>query len=81
MVKSKEKLANRIGSLLIHVYGDVNKLTLSVYSYSMRVITSELSELFKFNTFGENKNNDHHNLQYLTPVAHKRLFKNYCSKL
>jgi len=31
MIKSKEKLANRIGSLLIHVKGDARKLTLSAY--------------------------------------------------
>jgi hypothetical protein len=53
IIKSKEKLANRIRSLLIHVYGDAKKLTLSAYSYPMRIITSELSAKFKFNNFGE----------------------------
>jgi len=58
VIKSKEKLANRIGSLMIHVYGDAKKLTLCAHPYPMRVITGELSSSFKFNHIDEENNFD-----------------------
>jgi len=75
VIKSKEKLANRIGSLMIHVYGDAKKLTLSAHTYPMRVITGELSSSFKFNHTNEENNFDTYDFQYLTPATHKDLLK------
>lgn len=42
---------------MVHVYGGARKLTLSTYSYPMRVIISKLSAQFKFNNV-ENKHYD-----------------------
>lgn len=75
VIKSKGILANRIGSLIIHVYGDAKKLTLSAHSCPMRVITGELSSSFKFNHTNEENNFDTNDFQYLTPNFHKDLLK------
>jgi hypothetical protein len=79
IIKSKEKLANRIG--LIHIYGDAKKFTLSTYFYHMRIITNELSVKFKFNNFGEDSNDGLHDIQYLTPGAHKHFLKTIVVKV
>jgi len=60
---------------MIHVYGDAKKLTLSVHSYPMRVITGELSSSFKFNNTNEENNFDIYDFQYLIPATHKDLLK------
>lgn len=46
---SNEKLAKKIGSLLIYVYNDAKKLTLSAYSFPSRAVVSLRANLFLMN--------------------------------
>ena len=39
------KLANKIGSLIIHVYNDAKCLTLSAFSWPSRVVTTRLAQV------------------------------------
>jgi len=73
VIKSKEKLADRIGSLMINVYGDAKKLTLSAHTYPTIVITGKLSSSFKFNHIIKENNIDTYDFQYLTLATHKDL--------
>jgi len=68
ILKANEKLGNKIGSLMTHTYGDAKKLTLSAYTYPMRVITSQMASNFTFNELNENNTYD---FQYLIPASHK----------
>lgn len=72
--KGNEKLANRIGSLLIHTYGDAKKLTLSAYSFPARVIVGEIASAFEFNNTQMTTAKDM-SFQYLTPTAHKEFLQ------
>ncbi|KAL5236954.1 hypothetical protein ACI65C_007170 [Semiaphis heraclei] len=72
ILKANEKLGNKIGSLMIHTYGDAKKLTLSAYTYPMRVITSQMASNFTFNELNENITYD---FQYLTPASHKEFLQ------
>lgn len=66
---SNEKLAKKIGTLLIHVYNDAKKLTLSAYSFPSRVVVSLRANSFCTN--GEMTDTmDENELQYLTPHSH-----------
>lgn len=58
ILKANEKLGNKIGSLIIHTYEDAKKLTLSVYTYPKRVITSQMATNFTFNELNENSTYD-----------------------
>lgn len=72
--QANDKLARKIGCLMIHVYNDAKKLTLSAYSFPSRVIVSQKANLFQLN--GEVSNNiDDSELQYLTPHTHKDLLE------
>jgi hypothetical protein len=58
ILKTNEKLSNKIGSLMIHIYGDAKKLTLSAYIFPMRVITIQMASNFTFNELNENNTYD-----------------------
>jgi len=72
ILKANEKLGDKIGSLMIHTYGDAKKLTLSAYTYPMRVITGQMASNFTFNELNENNTYD---FQYLTPASHKEFLQ------
>ena len=71
---ANEHLANKIGSLLIHVYGDGKKLSLSANSFPIRVVTSIKSHSFNFNNPSQEAILDK-DLQYVTPKSHFELLK------
>jgi len=72
--KTNEELANKIGSLFIHVYGDGKKLTLSANYFPMRVVLSRESQSFNFNDESKEAKLDQ-NLQYVSPVSHLEMLK------
>lgn len=66
---SNEKSAKKIGSLLIYVYNDAKKLTLSAYSFPSRAVVSLRTNSFRAN--GEITDTiDENEFQYLTPHSH-----------
>ena len=71
---ANEDLANKIGSLLILVYGDGKKLSLSANSFPMRVVTYRKSHSFSFNDPSQEVKLDK-DLQYVTPASHLELLK------
>lgn len=72
ILKSNEKLGNRIGFLMIHAYGESKKLTLSAYTFPMKVVTRQIASHFNFNEYNENITYD---FQYLTSASHKEFFQ------
>ena len=69
---ANEHLANKIGILLIHLYRDGKKLSLSANSFPMRVVTSIKSQL-QLNPSQEAILDK--DLQYVTPKSHFELLK------
>lgn len=74
--KQTEQLANKMGELLIHVYSDCKKLTLSAFYLPRRIVTSYLSHRFVCNSqtiaVQEMKSLD---FQYITPVSHSEFME------
>lgn len=69
--KSNEELANRIGKLVISVYNDAKRLTLSAHSWPSRVVSAEVASSFTFNVSAATSSTPLPiNLQYVTPAAH-----------
>jgi hypothetical protein len=66
LITANEKLANKIGSLMIHVYHDAKKLTLSANSFPGRLVAGDIANAFqimsnrqqdfvtRMNTFAQN---------------------------
>ncbi|KAF0714641.1 E3 SUMO-protein ligase KIAA1586-like isoform X4 [Aphis craccivora] len=77
LIKSKQQLANKIGSLMYFVYGDAKKLTLSAFSYPMRVVVSRVSNNFEYNKSSNITNDAAQDMdfQYLTPASHKDILE------
>jgi len=69
-----EKLANKIGCLMIQVYNDAKKLTLSANTFPCRSVFANISTSYKMNDEGLKKlaTND---LQYLFPTFHWELLE------
>ncbi len=71
-----EKLANKIGNLMLQVYCDAKKLTLPAWNFPARVVTSYVASNFSFNSqrtvADDVKNFD---FQYVTPSFHLELLK------
>lgn len=75
--KQNEELANKIGKLLLHVYCDAKKLTLSAWSFPVRVFVGHLGNNFSFNAEESiTKKIENFNFQYITPASHLELLKN-----
>ena len=72
--KANETLANKIGSLLVHTYGDAKKLTLSAFSFPARVVVSKVASSFSWNSKKVMKEHDI-DFQYLTPASHKEFLQ------
>ena len=72
--KVNEKLAEKVGSLFVHAYGDAKKLTLSAFSFPARVVISTMASAFSWNC-GKMTTEQDWNLQYLTPASHKEFLQ------
>ena len=46
---ANEKLANKMGALMLQVYNDAKKLTLSAYSWPSRIVATQMASDFIFN--------------------------------
>lgn len=76
--------ANHIGKLLIQVYTDAKKLSLSAFSWPSRFVASEAGHNFDFNTTNSTTIPSSINIQYITPSSHLDLLKtitNSCNVL
>ena len=61
---ANEKLANKMGALILQVYNDVKKLTLSAYSWPSRIVAALMVSEFIFNNGQHSISLD---LQYINP--------------
>ena len=71
--RRKEAVANKVGKLMITVYNDAKRLTLSANSWPSRVAASQKSQKFKYNDTDNEKNDEldeAFDLQYVTPANH-----------
>ena len=69
---ANEKLANKMVTLMLQVYNDAKKLTLSAYSSPSSVVAAQIASEFIFN-------NEQHevrlDLQYISPAYHWELLQ------
>ena len=71
MSKVNSDLAYKIGSLLIIVYYDANKLVLPEYYFSARSVVNMMVSTIKYNS--DDNSITSTGLQYLMPHTHKEL--------
>ena len=71
ILKANDKLANRIAGLMMMVYNDANKLTLTGYSYPSRAVVHQMANVFSVLDSREFMPSDDLDLQYLSPNAHR----------
>jgi len=71
--KANEKLANKVGGLMITAFNDAKKLTLSAHSWPSRIVAAQKASTFDYNS----KDNDDvkFDLQYVTPQSHSDLLR------
>ena len=67
------QLAAKVGSLIFHVYHGARRLTLSANSFPSRVVVSRMASAFSFDDWSVN--NIPHDLQYLSPTAHREFLE------
>lgn len=67
--RANEEMANRIGKLMIHVFGDAKRLTLPAWNFPSRIVASEAGHRFKFNQAMETVPGNI-NLNYVNPPSH-----------
>ena len=69
---ANEKLANKMGTLMLQAYNDAKKLTLSAYSWPSRLVAAQIASEFIFN-------NEQHevklDLQYISLAYHRELLQ------
>ena len=65
-------LANKMGALMLQVYNDAKKLTLSAYSWLSRIVAALMASEFIFNNEQYNISLD---LQYINPLCHRELLQ------
>ena len=63
------QLAEKVGSLFLHVYLGAKRLPLSANSFPSQLVVSQMSSSFSVD--GWNANDISHDLQYLSPNAHR----------
>ena len=71
---ANEALGDNIGSLMITVYNDAKRLTLSGNSWPSRVVAGQRAANFRYNT-GDGNAGDKFDLNYVTPANHRSLMK------
>ena len=69
--KGNETVANKVGNLMVSVYNDAKRLTLSEHSWPSRVVASQIGNNFIYNE--KCSTSDKLDLQYVNPPSH-RLF-------
>ena len=69
---ANEKLANKMGTLMLQAYNDAKKLTLSAYSWPSRVVAAQIASEFIFNDEQREVKLD---LQYISPAYHRELLQ------
>ena len=80
MVNSQRKqLANKIGSLIIHVYNDAKCLTSSAFSWPSRVIAAKMAHDFDCNKPFESYSASNFDLQYIRPPVVQELLRTIVS--
>ena len=71
--KANEAVANKVGDLMVTVYNDAKKLTLSVHSWPSRIVAAQKAANFCYNIPDCNKpSHPAFDLQYVTPKWHSR---------
>lgn len=77
MNKANKKQANHVGKLLIQIYTDAKRLTLSAWNWPIRYVAAEASHAFSIDKPVNNENQsiipDNLSLQYITPRSHLEL--------
>ena len=71
----RQKLANKIGSLIIQVYNDAKCLTLFVFSWPSRVITARIAHKFEYNEEFTSFTPSDFDLQYIRPPVVQELLR------
>ena len=71
----RQKLANKIGSLIIHVYNDAKCLTASAFSWPSRVVAAKMAHLFNYNHPFTPYNPTDFDLQYIRPAVVQELLR------
>lgn len=69
--KGNEGLANKVGNLMMSVYNDAKRLTLSEYSWPSRVVASQRGCKFVYNEMCSTVA-DKLDLQYVNPASHRK---------
>lgn len=73
--EANKAYANHIGKLMINVYNDAKKLTISAYSFPSRYIAAECANSFDFNKSNAPTIPTNVNIQYVNPPGHLNLLK------
>ena len=71
----RQKLANKIGSLIIHVYNDAKCLSTSAFSWPSRVVAAKMAHLFNYNDPFTPYNPTDFDLQYIRPPVVQELLR------
>ena len=80
MVNSqRQHIANKIGSLIIHVYNDAKCLTSSAFSWPSRVIAAKMAHDFDCNKPFESYSASNFDLQYIRPPFVQELLRTIVS--
>ena len=80
MVNSqRQQLANKIGSLILHVYNDAKCLTSSAFSWPSRVIAAKMAHDFDCNKPFESYSASNFDLQYIRPPVVQELLRTIVS--
>lgn len=71
--ESNKNHANHIGKLMMQVYTDAKRLTLSAYSWPAQYIATESGTAFDFNSSNTSIIPENINIQYVNPPGHLNL--------
>eukprot|EP00795_Rhopilema_esculentum_P008999 gene8999-16642_t len=75
----RQKLANKIGSLIIHVYNDAKCFTSSAFSWPSRVVAAKLAHEFIYNQPFQPYTPSDFDLQYIRPPVVQELLRTIVS--
>ena len=75
----RQKLANKIGSLIIHVYNDAKCLTSSAFSWQSRVVAAKPAHEFNYNQPFQPYTPSDFDLQYIRPPVVQELLRTVVS--
>ncbi len=75
----RQQLANKIGSLILHVYNDAKCLTSSAFSWPSRVIAAKMVHEFDYNERFKQYSPSNFDLQYIRPPVVQELLRTIVS--